>query len=113
MGVQRETIRIRTTDSSVAITLSDGGGSVFFDASSHSSIRDALPERLAALQALGGDEELVLTFEFDPSDADAPLRRHLRKLDAHVRSLTVTEHDDGLELNGDLTAWIGYTHAQV
>lgn len=111
MALQPETIRIRTTASSVAITLRDGGGGVFFDASSPTSIRDALPERLAALQALGGDEELVFSFEFDASDPTAPLRRHLRKLDAHVRSLTVTEHDDGLELHGDLTAWVGYTHS--
>ncbi len=59
---------------------------------------------------LPGDRknQYVLTFEFDPDDENPGYRR-LKRLEAHVRDITVKIRDNGYVLEGVLMGWIGYT----
>ncbi|GEM_PF-3801047 len=108
-----ETITITASESDISITIRDAGGDVFFDARSGLPGRRALPQELFTPDAVSADQEYVITFEFDTPSREAGASPVLRKLDAHVRNVTVRIHDDGHVVEGELTAWVGYTNVSI
>ncbi len=101
---QQERIRITAGESDVLVALEGGLTELVFGAE--------LPMGgLAYLRRSDVPEEFVITFEFDRSHSSGTHRTVLRRLDVHVRNVSIRLREDGYVIDADLSGWVGYTDA--
>lgn len=118
----RERIRITAHESDLAIAVEGGAADMIFGARSSLAgpigdlaVDMSIPVRGDSFgdDPTGDDEagDYVITLEFHkPREGDA-FRGRLRRMDIHVRHVSVRLRDSGYVLEAELTGWIGYTGA--
>lgn len=118
MVEQQETIRITAGESDVKIAIEGGVADlVFFAGLPLEQIEDIIPPDVSRLTPGERPGEYVITLEFErfrshdgsPVGARARAPARLKRLDVHIRNITVRLRDGGYTLEGELAGWVGYT----
>jgi hypothetical protein len=86
---------------------------VFFDLTAGTRDDDGVfPAELLGLRPASRPDEYVLTLEFETAESVADVRvTALRRLDVHIREVSLRLRHTGYVLEGILAGWIGYTNA--
>ncbi|MFP4151407.1 MAG: hypothetical protein ACOC2V_04270 [Alkalispirochaeta sp.] len=108
-----ERIRITAHESDVMIRIDGETEEVLFDLTAGTRDDDgAFPAELLGLRPSARPDEFVLTLEFEGGEPVAEVRvTTLRRLDVHIRDVSLRLRHTGYVLEGTLAGWIGYTNA--